>query len=199
MRTYEDELNNKGINIIAGIDEAGRGPGAGPVVAAAVVLNNEYNNLLINDSKKLTEKQRLLAYKEIKKNAISVGIGIVSSEEIDEINILNATKLAMKRAVENLEIKVEHLLIDALNINLEIEQTNIIKGDQKSISIAAASIIAKVTRDNLMIEYSNLYPNYLFNKHKGYLTKEHISLIYKYGPSPIHRKSFKPISDFFKK
>ena len=117
---------------------------------------------------------------------------------VNEVNILNATKLAMERAVLNLSLNPEHLLIDALNINLNIKQTNIIKGDMKSISIAAASIIAKVTRDNLMIEYSKEYPNYLFEKHKGYLTKAHLDLIKEYGPCPIHRKSFKPISDYYK-
>lgn len=198
MREYESELINKGIKLIAGIDEAGRGPGAGPVVAAAVILRNDYNNEIINDSKKLTEKRRNQAFKEINQEALAIGIGIVDSNEIDEVNILNATKLAMERAVLNLSLNPEHLLIDALNINLNIKQTNIIKGDMKSISIAAASIIAKVTRDNLMIEYSKEYPNYLFEKHKGYLTKAHLDLIKEYGPCPIHRKSFKPISDYYK-
>lgn len=198
MREYESELINKGIKLIAGIDEAGRGPGAGPVVAAAVILRNDYNNEIINDSKKLTEKRRNQAFKEINQEALAIGIGIVDSNEIDEVNILNATKLAMERAVLNLSLNPEHLLIDALNINLNIKQTNIIKGDMKSISIAAASIIAKVTRDNLMIEYSKEYPNYLFEKHKGYLTKAHLELIKEYGPCPIHRKSFKPISDYYK-
>lgn len=198
MREYENNLVKKGINIIAGIDEAGRGPGAGPVVAAAVILDNNYNNLIINDSKKLTEKRRLEAFNEINEKALQIGIGIVSNEEIDEINILNATKLAMERAYNNLSEKPEHLLIDALNININIPQTNIIKGDMKSISIAAASIIAKVTRDKIMVEYGEKYPNYLFEKHKGYLTKAHLELIKEYGPCPIHRKSFKPISDYFK-
>lgn len=198
MREYENNLVRKGINIIAGIDEAGRGPGAGPVVAAAVILDNNYNNLIINDSKKLTEKRRLEAFNEINEKALQIGIGIVSNEEIDEINILNATKLAMERAYNNLSEKPEHLLIDALNININIPQTNIIKGDMKSISIAAASIIAKVTRDKIMVEYGEKYPNYLFEKHKGYLTKTHLELIKEYGPCPIHRKSFKPISDYFK-
>lgn len=198
MREYENNLVKKGINIIAGIDEAGRGPGAGPVVAAAVILDNNYNNLIINDSKKLTEKRRLEAFNEINEKALQIGIGIVSNEEIDEINILNATKLAMERAYNNLSEKPEHLLIDALNININIPQTNIIKGDMKSISIAAASIIAKVTRDKIMVEYGEKYPNYLFEKHKGYLTKAHLELIKEFGPCPIHRKSFKPISDYFK-
>lgn len=198
MTKYENELLNNNIKLIAGIDEAGRGPVAGPVVASAVILNLNYhfkNN--ITDSKKLTPKQRKLAFDEIYNNAISVGVGIVSEKEIDKINILEATKLAMIKAINNLKVKPQHLLIDALNLNININQTKIIKGDLKSISIAAASIIAKETRDQIMNDYHQIYPNYLFNKHKGYLTKEHQKLIEIYGPSEVHRKSFKPISNYY--
>lgn len=195
MREYENKLN---LTHIAGIDEAGRGPVAGPVVAAAVILPKNYDNNLINDSKKLTLNQRLKAYEDIMKHALAIGVGVVDEKEIDEINILEATKKAMKLSVTNLTISPEHVLIDAVKLDLDVDNTSIIKGDQKSISIAAASIIAKVTRDNIMIKYDELYPNYGFKNHKGYLTKVHIEAIKTFGPCLIHRKTFAPISNYFK-
>lgn len=194
MKEFETELYNKGIKLIAGIDEVGRGPLIGPVVTAAVILPIDFNDDRINDSKKLTEKKRELLYDVIMENAISVGIGMCSNEVIDEINILEATKRAMLEAVDNLSVKPEHLLIDAVKLNTDIPQTSIIKGDAKSISIAAASIIAKVTRDRMLIELDKKYPEYDFIHNKGYGTKKHIEAIYKYGVLPMHRKSFEPIS-----
>lgn len=196
MNKYENELYNKGYINIAGIDEAGRGPVAGPVVAAAVILKKDFDYEYINDSKKMTEKQRKIAYKNIVDNAI-VGIGIVDHKMIDKVNILEATKLAMLKALEELTNKPDYVLIDA--VKLEIKNSlSIIKGDQKSISIAAASIIAKVTRDMLMIEYDKVYPAYMFKNHKGYLTKAHQEKIIENGPCEIHRKSFAPISSYYK-
>ena len=162
MKEFETELYNNGINYIAGIDEVGRGPLVGPVVAAAVILPKDFYDERINDSKKLTEKKRELLYDVIMENAISVGIGISSEDVIDEINILNATKKAMIEAVNNLSIRPEHLLIDAVKLDIDIPQTSIIKGDAKSESIAAASIIAKVTRDRMMVELDKLHPEYDF-------------------------------------
>lgn len=194
MKEYEDKLN---LNFIAGVDEAGRGPIAGPVVAAAVILSKDYNNILINDSKKLTDKKRKILFDIINKDAIAIGIGIVDHIEIDRINILEATKKAMTLAINNLTIKPEHVLIDAVKLDLDINSTSIIKGDQLSISIAAASIIAKVTRDNIMDEYHLMYPNYGFNKHKGYLTKLHKESVEINGPCSIHRKTFAPIKYYY--
>lgn len=189
MSSYEREYDN--YTYIAGIDEAGRGPLCGPVVAAAVILPKNCNILYINDSKKLSEQKREALYEEIMEKAVSVGIGMVNANIIDEINILNATYKAMEIAVSNLNIKPNLLLVDAVKIpNMVIPQKSIIKGDEKSISIAAASIIAKVTRDNLMKCYDELFPEYLFSKNKGYGTSEHIDALSKYGPSPIHRESF---------
>ena len=195
MKEFETELYNKGINFIAGIDEVGRGPLVGPVVTAAVILPKDFYDERINDSKKLTEKKRELLYDVIMENAISVGIGILSEDVIDEINILNATKRAMLEAVNNLSVKPEHLLIDAVKLNTDIPQTSIIKGDAKSESIAAASIIAKVTRDRMMVELDKKYPMYDFKHNKGYGTKKHIEALYQYGPIEEHRKSFAPVSD----
>ena len=162
MKEFETELYNNGINYIAGIDEVGRGPLVGPVVTAAVILPKDFYDERINDSKKLTEKKRELLYDVIMENAISVGIGISSEDVIDEINILNATKKAMIEAVNNLNVRPEHLLIDAVKLDIDIPQTSIIKGDAKSESIAAASIIAKVTRDRMMVELGKLHPEYDF-------------------------------------
>lgn len=194
MRTYENDLQ---LNFIAGVDEAGRGPVAGPVVAAAVILPVDFNDERINDSKKLTEKQRNDLFDLINEKAISVSVGVATVNEIDTINILEATKLAMIRAIDGLNIKPEHVLIDAVKLNHPINNTSIIKGDQKSISIAAASIIAKVTRDQMMFEYDLKYPLYSFKRHKGYLTKIHKEAIFTYGPCEIHRKSFAPITSFY--
>lgn len=192
MTTYEKTCKSAGYEYIAGIDEAGRGPIAGPVVAAAVILDMNYDYGYINDSKKLNSKDLINSYNEIIGNA-TVGIGIIDHEIIDKINILEATKLAMINAVNNLNTKPDYLLIDAVKLNTKIESLSIIKGDQKSLSIAAASIIAKVTRDKIMIEYDKEYPIYNFKQHKGYLTKAHKEVVIKNGPCKIHRKSFAPI------
>lgn len=198
MKEFETELYNNGINFIAGIDEVGRGPLVGPVVTAAVILPKDFYDERINDSKKLTEKKRELLYDVIMENAISVGIGISSENVIDEINILNATKRAMLEAVNNLNVKPEHLLIDAVKLNTDIPQTSIIKGDAKSESIAAASIIAKVTRDRMMIELDKIHPEYDFKHNKGYGTKKHIEAIRKYGIIKEHRKTFAPCDEYVK-
>lgn len=198
MKEFETELYNNGINFIAGIDEVGRGPLVGPVVTAAVILPKDFYDERINDSKKLTEKKRELLYDVIMENAISVGIGISSEDVIDEINILNATKRAMLEAVNNLSIKPEHLLIDAVKLNTDIPQTSIIKGDAKSESIAAASIIAKVTRDRMMVELDKIHPEYDFKHNKGYGTKKHIEAIRKYGIIKEHRKTFAPCDEYVK-
>lgn len=196
LKVYEDKYSEF---IIGGIDEAGRGPLAGPVVAACVVLNREKEILYINDSKKLSEKKRNELYDEIKDKSYAYGIGIVDEKIIDEINILEATHIAMKEAYENadkmlkekLDKNINMLFVDALKIkNVDIKQVSIVHGDALSISIAAASIIAKVTRDRMMIEYDKVYPEYGFQQHKGYGTKVHMDALKKIGPSPIHRKSF---------
>ena len=194
MKEYENELYKKGIKLIAGIDEVGRGPLVGPVVTAAVILPEDYYDERINDSKKLSEKKREELYNVIMENAISVGIGMSSNEVIDEINILEATKRAMLEAVDNLSVLPQHLLIDAVKLNTDIPSTSIIKGDAKSQSIAAASIIAKVTRDRMLIELDKLHPEYDFKHNKGYGTKKHIEALYKYGPLKEHRRTFEPVS-----
>ncbi|MBE6020920.1 MAG: ribonuclease HII [Clostridiales bacterium] len=191
MKVYENELYSKGIKYAAGIDEVGRGPLAGPVVAAAVILPPDFDVLGINDSKKLSEKKREELFEVIKERAVAYSFGVVDNEVIDEINILEATKKAMKMAVESLEIKPEHLLIDAVKLqDVDLPQTAIIKGDEKSISVAAASILAKVTRDRMMVEYAEEYTHYAFEKNKGYGTKAHYEGIEKAGICPIHRKTF---------
>ena len=196
MKEFENELYESGIKYIAGIDEVGRGPLVGPVVTAAVILPKDFYDERINDSKKLTEKKRELLYDVIMENAISVGIGISSVDVIDDINILEATKKAMIEAVNNLSVKPEHLLIDAVKLNVDIPQTSIIKGDAKSESIAAASIIAKVTRDRMMIELDKEHPEYDFKHNKGYGTKKHIDAIEKYGILKEHRKTFAPCNKY---
>lgn len=189
MRTFEREFDH--CLTIAGVDEVGRGPFAGPVVTAAVILPKEYIGLYINDSKQLSEEKREVLYDEIMEQALAVGIGMVHNDEIDEINILNATRKAMAIAVGELKIQPEQVLVDAVTIpGLSIPQKAIIKGDEKSISIAAASIIAKVTRDRMMSGYDELFPGYSFGKNKGYGTKDHIDAIYRLGVCPIHRRSF---------
>ena len=199
MKEFENELYNNEINFIAGIDEVGRGPLVGPVVTAAVILPKDFYDERINDSKKLTEKKRELLYDVIMENALSVGIGMSSPEVIDEINILNATKKAMIEAINNLSVKPQHLLIDAVKLDIDIPQTSIIKGDAKSESIAAASIIAQVTRDRMMVELDKKYPMYDFKHNKGYGTKKHIEALYQYGPIEEHRKSFAPVSELTNK
>lgn len=189
MKEFDREYKIYGT--VCGIDEAGRGPLCGPVVAAAVILPDEYNILYINDSKKLSETKREEVYKEIDKYAIAYGVGIVSPERIDEINILQSTYEAMRTAIHKLSVTPDILLNDAVTIPMvDIKQVPIIKGDAKSQSIAAASIVAKVTRDHLMEEYDKLYPEYGFAKHKGYGTAAHIKAIKEYGPCPIHRRTF---------
>lgn len=191
MMKYENGLYSKGLNYIAGVDEAGRGPLAGPVSAAAVILPRDCFIEGLNDSKKVSPKRREELYDEIIDKAIAYNVSIISNEVIDSINILNATKVAMKSAIEALEVVPEFVLVDAVKIpDIQIEQEGIIKGDALSVSIAAASILAKVTRDRLMLEYDKEYPQYGFAMHKGYGTKEHIEAIREYGPSTIHRRSF---------
>lgn len=189
MSVYEE---NYGMyHYICGVDEAGRGPLAGPVVAGAVILPKDTEILYLNDSKKLSAKRREALYDEIREKAVSVGIGIIGPERIDEINILNAAYEAMRLAVAALKVKPDILLNDAVTIpDIEIEQVPIIKGDAKSISIAAASIIAKVTRDRMMAEYDVSMPGYDFGKHKGYGTKMHIESLKRLGSCPIHRRTF---------
>ena len=196
MKEFENELYESGIKYIAGIDEVGRGPLVGPVVTAAVILPKDFYDERINDSKKLTEKKRELLYDVIMENAVSVGIGISSEDVIDDINILEATKKAMIEAVNNLSVKPEHLLIDAVKLNVDIPQTSIIKGDAKSESIAADSIIAKVIRDRMMIELDKEHPEYDFKHNKGYGTKKHIDAIEKYGILKEHRKTFAPCNKY---
>jgi ribonuclease HII len=191
INAFENEGYKNGYTLIGGIDEAGRGPLAGPVVAAVVVFEPNTKIEGINDSKKLSEQKRNELFDIIKEKALDYGIGIVSNEEIDEFNILNATYMAMKKAINSLKNTPDYLLIDAATIpDIDIAQKPIIKGDSKSISIAAASILAKVTRDNLMYQYDEIYPEYGFRGHKGYGTKEHYEAIESVGITPIHRKSF---------
>lgn len=189
MREYEDTY--AACAYICGIDEAGRGPLAGPVVAAAAVLPKDCQIFYLNDSKKLSEKKRDLLFDEIKEKAVAYGIGIVSPQVIDEINILQATYEAMRQAISQLNVIPEILLNDAVTIpGVDIMQVPIVKGDAKSVSIAAASILAKVTRDRMMMEYDQIYPEYGFAKHKGYGTAAHIATLKEYGPCPIHRRTF---------
>ena len=189
MKIYEKKYQEHGL--ICGIDEVGRGPLAGPVTAAAVILPKDCEILYLNDSKKLTARRRELLYDEIMEKAVSVSVGMASPQKIDEINILQATYAAMRDAVNGLEVKPEVLLNDAVTIpGLDYMQVPIIKGDAKSVSIAAASVIAKVVRDRLMISYDKILPQYGFASNKGYGTKQHIEALKEYGPSVLHRASF---------
>lgn len=195
-REFEEELEKKGIKYIAGVDEVGRGPLVGPVVTACVILPNGYTLDGLTDSKKLSQKKREMYFDIIMKDALSVSIGIKDEDVIDEVNIYEATKLAMYEAINNSKIKPEHVLIDAMKLEkLDIPSTSIIKGDFKSITIAAASVIAKVTRDRMLVELDKKYPEYGFAKNAGYGTKQHIEAIEKYGIIKEHRKTFKPVSD----
>lgn len=195
---YERELREKGIKYIAGVDEVGRGPLVGPVVAACVVLPEEFNLDGLTDSKKLSEKKRDFFFEEIKRQALGVGIGIIDEKKIDEVNIYEATKLAMKKAIDecNKQIGIEHILIDAMPLELDIPTTSIIKGDLKSITISAASVIAKVTRDRMLYELDLKYPMYDFKYNKGYPTKKHLEAIDKYGIIDEHRRSYGPVADY---
>lgn len=195
---YEKALYKNNINLIAGVDEVGRGPLYGPVVAAAVILPKDLFIAGLTDSKKLSEKKRNYYYSLIKEVALSIGIGVIDEKKIDEVNIYEATKLAMYEAINNLSIKPEHVLIDAMPLKLNVPTTSIIKGDSLSLSIAAASVIAKVTRDSMMYEIDKKYPEYGFKNHKGYPTKEHIKAIEKYGLIEGYRKSYSPIKDMVK-
>lgn len=189
MKQFEKKYST--YSYICGIDEAGRGPLAGPVVAGAVILPKDCTILYLNDSKQVSASRRNLLFEEIKEKAVSYGVGIVSPERIDKINILQATYEAMHQAIDNMDISPDILLVDAVTIpDISVKQVGIVKGDAKSVSIAAASILAKVTRDRLMTEYDTIFPEYGFAGHKGYGSASHIEAIKKYGPCPIHRKTF---------
>ena len=194
---YEHELKKEGIQYIGGVDEVGRGPLIGPVVAACCVLPADFHLEGLTDSKKLSEKKREKFYDYIKEHALAYGIGEVSPERIDEVNIYQATKEAMHMAIKQVQdqIPLEHVLIDAMPLELDIPSTSIIKGDAKSISIAAASVLAKVTRDRMMIELDQKYPMYGFASHKGYPTKKHIEAIHQYGLIDGYRKTYGPIKE----
>ncbi|MCD4743091.1 MAG: ribonuclease HII [Desulfobacteraceae bacterium] len=196
MRQFEDEACQNGYKIIAGIDEAGRGPLAGPVVSASVVFPPGFSDPDITDSKKLSSKKRELLYSRITEYALSLSTGIVDNIEIDRVNILRASLNSMKISCESLLVPPDFLLIDGkFEIDTDIPQKAIIRGDSKSISIAAASIVAKVTRDRLMLEFDKHYPEYGFARHKGYPTKAHKRAILRYGATPIHRKTFKGVKE----
>ncbi len=192
---YEKELYEKGIKYIGGVDEVGRGPLIGPVVTACVVLPKDFELKGLTDSKQLSEKKRNEYYKYIKEHALACEVGIIGPETIDEVNIYEATKLGMKEAINKVKEKInlEHVLIDAMPLELDIPTTSIIKGDAKSISIAAASVIAKVTRDEMMYELDTKYPQYGFKNHKGYPTKKHIEALNKYGLIEGYRKTYGPV------
>ena len=192
LKQIEDNFHNNGVKYIAGIDEAGRGPLAGPVVVASVIMPEDSMIEGVNDSKKVTEKRREKLYDIILEEAISYGIGIIYQDEIDKINILQATKKGLTEAVEQMKIKPDLIMVDALTgiDTLGIPYKSIIKGDAKCYSISAASIIAKVTRDRIMREWDKVYPEYGFAAHKGYGTAKHIAALKEYGPCPIHRRSF---------
>lgn len=191
MLEIEESLYEKGYKLVCGVDEAGRGPLCGPVVAAAVILKPGQMIDGVNDSKKISEKKREKLYEDIMANALAVGVGMSDVDVIEDVNILNATKLAMKEAISNLKIQPEYVLIDGNQmIDITIDAETVVSGDAKSESIAAASIIAKVTRDRMLLDWDKEYPEYGFAKHKGYGTKAHIEAIGKHGLTPIHRKSF---------
>jgi len=198
-RKYEKELIEKGIKYIAGVDEVGRGPLVGPVVTACVVLPNDFKLEGLTDSKKLSAKKRDEYFDIIMDKALGVGIGIKSEDVIDEVNIYEATKLAMYESIDKCPCKIEHVLIDAMKLeDLKVPSTSIIKGDLKSISISAASVIAKVTRDRMLDELDKKYPMYDFKNNKGYPTKKHVDAIKEYGIIKEHRKTFKPVCDYVK-
>jgi len=195
---YEKALYKENKRFICGVDEVGRGPLVGPVVACACILPKNYHLEGLNDSKKLSEKKREELYPKLIKDCISYGIGMVDAKTIDEINIYEATKIAMKEAINNLKIKPDYVLIDAMKLDIDIPSLSIIHGDALSSSIAAASIIAKVTRDRMMIELDKVYPMYGFSKHKGYPTKYHLEMLEKYGPLDNYRFSYGPVRKYKK-
>ena len=193
MLAYEKECYARGMELIAGVDEVGRGPLAGPVVAAAVILPKACKIPGLNDSKKIPKSKHKEIYEAVLQNAIAIGIGIKDNQVIDQVNIYEATKLAMMEAIGQLEPQPQHLLIDAMRLDLPISQTSIIKGDANSLSIAAASIVAKVTRDQMMEEFDKEYPGYDFAKNAGYGTAKHLAGLVQLGVTPIHRRSFEPV------
>lgn len=193
MLAYEKECYARGMELIAGVDEVGRGPLAGPVVAAAVILPEDCKISGLNDSKKIPKSKHKEIYEAVLQNAVAIGIGIKDNQVIDQVNIYEATKLAMMEAIGQLEPQPQHLLIDAMKLDLPIPQTSIIKGDANSLSIAAASIVAKVTRDQMMEEFDREYPGYDFAQNAGYGTVKHLAGLDKLGVTPIHRRSFEPI------
>lgn len=196
MLAFENRCYGEGHRFVAGIDEVGRGPLAGPVVAAAVILPQDCQILGLNDSKQLSATKRAKLYQDIQEQAVAIGIGIVDHEEIDRINILQASKKAMVMAVRDLQVEPSYLLVDATTLSLPTPQENIIKGDARSVSIAAASIIAKEMRDKLMTEYHQIFPYYGFDRNAGYGTKEHLAGMAKYGITSIHRRSFAPVKKY---
>ena len=193
MLAYEKECYARGMELIAGVDEVGRGPLAGPVVAAAVILPKACKIPGLNDSKKIPKSKHKEIYEAVLQNAIAIGIGIKDNHVIDQVNIYEATKLAMMEAIGQLDPQPQHLLIDAMKLDLSIPQTSIIKGDANSLSIAAASIVAKVTRDQMMEDLDQLYPGYNFAQNAGYGTANHLAGLHKLGVTPIHRRSFEPV------
>ena len=193
MLAYEKECYARGMELIAGVDEVGRGPLAGPVVAAAVILPKGCKIPGLNDSKKIPKSKHKEIYEAVLQNAVAIGIGIKDNQVIDQVNIYEATKLAMMEAIGQLEPQPQHLLIDAMKLDLPIPQTSIIKGDANSLSIAAASIVAKVTRDQMMEEFDCEYPGYDFTQNAGYGTANHLAGLHKLGVTPIHRRSFEPV------
>ena len=193
MLTYEKECYARGMELIAGVDEVGRGPLAGPVVAAAVILPKACKIPGLNDSKKIPKSKHKEIYEAVLQNAIAIGIGVKDNQVIDQVNIYEATKLAMMEAIGQLDPQPQHLLIDAMRLDLPIPQTSIIKGDANSLSIAAASIVAKVTRDQMMEEFDREYPGYDFAQNAGYGTAKHLAGLVQLGVTPIHRRSFEPV------
>ena len=193
MMAYEKECYARGMKLIAGVDEVGRGPLAGPVVAASVILPKACKIPGLNDSKKIPKSKHKEIYEAVLQNAIAIGIGIKDNHVIDQVNIYEATKLAMMEAIGQLDPQPQHLLIDAMKLDLPISQTSIIKGDANSLSIAAASIVAKVTRDQMMEEFDCEYPGYDFTQNAGYGTANHLAGLHKLGVTPIHRRSFEPV------
>jgi ribonuclease HII len=199
MYKYERELGKRGYEFICGVDESGRGPLAGPLFVAAVILPLGKKYKYINDSKLLNEKKRKLAYEEVVTNALSISVSVATVEEIDKYNIYQSTKMKMINSIKTLEIKPDFVLIDAMKIEEIQNKLSLIKGDRKSISIAAASVVAKVKRDEYMLHLDEKYPMYNFQKNKGYPTKEHKMLLKQFGPCNEHRKSFKPVKDLLLK
>lgn len=198
MREYEDNLHRQGINIIAGVDEVGRGPLIGPVVSACVVLPKYFFIEGLTDSKKLSAKKREYYYNVIIRESLAYSVSFISEKEIDKINIYQASKKAMIEAINKINIKIDHVLVDAMPLEIDVPTTSIIKGDAKSITIAAASIVAKVERDKLMLELDKKYPQYGFKNHMGYPTKKHLEAIKKYGLIEGYRKTYKPVMDILK-